>query len=1276
MESAHQHYMLLLARSGQRSNALAHYAVCRRVLAAELDVAPSPETTTLYEQIKAGKFARPDETTSLLSPDNGQPDMHIRHREHSVTTVVPKRSPLLPLPRTVTTATPQIDWSPIPHLHNFHGRQQKITQVKQWLGTDRCRLVAILGMGGQGKTTLAAHLVRTLAEGSLRQSASLTPAEHKGYAARHDGYAVILWHTLLNAPPLSEILQSWLLTLSNQIVATLPATFDQQFALLLGYLQQRRCLLVLDNLESILDNSPHTTDSPTRLDGLYRPGYEMYGELLRRVGENNHQSCLLFTSRERPRALTQLEEATPLVRSLHLNGLSVAEGQAMLQARGLTGPQATVTRLIQRYAGNPLALNLIAETIWEIFDGDLVAFVQEDTMLFANIRQVLDLTFARLAPVEREIALWLAIEREPTTLAILRANVVQAEVRRQVVESLHALTQRFWVEKQETGFSLQNVVLEYLTDYLRQTFGQELILVPWLASQPRAEPFVITSTQQPTTIAPKRDRKGLIAQSHLNRFALVKAQAKEYVRESQVRLLLQPLAEQLMEDLGKAEIEKRCKALLAALRTEAPRLPGYIGANLLHLLIQLDVDLRYYDFSQLAIWQANLRGVRLPAVNFTQAAFKASSFTESFTGIVSLVFSPDSHYLVAGTVTGTIFLWRLADQSLYQVLPGHTDIVFIAVSPNGQHLASAGADGMLCIWDLTGPAGTNQAQRILCRQSIPVSAVAFSPNGDSLVSANDDGSVYLWHWQTQALPVLLYKQQASVAAVTFSPDGKRLASAGEDGMIYLWDITEKRICAHGKGHTNFIWSLAFSPDSQLLASASSDQTVRLWQWPVDGDTNEPLWTSTILHGHTAQVYTVSFSPDGNTLASGGFDHTIRLWDLPTGRCEAVLVKHKSWVRAVVFSPDGTQLASGGNDQTICLWDMHAVAYAPDGLAQTMGRLHSKLIGHTSLADSVAFSPDGQRVASSHADQLVRLWNVQTGVVEYTLHGHVGEIHALAFSPDGTLLTSVGEDGLVRLWDSATGQLRHSLRGDDGALYDVAFSPDGESLAVGGNQPKVCLWDVRTGQLRRTLLAPFNMVWSIAFSPDGRSLATGTHIQGILCWDVASGALQQTLDTDQAMVLSLAFHPTEKLIAGGGVDRVIRLWEVNSGRLLQTLNEPTDWVFSVAFHPQGTLLAAGTIGGTIYLWSVEQDSQGTIDVQLQRCLYGHSIEVNKVVFSPDGKLLASAASDETIRLWDVETGICLKILRAEGPYAGMNIAQTQGLTFAQKSALITLGAIEN
>ncbi len=192
-----------------------------------------------------------------------------------------------------------------------------------------------------------AELLTGLTSGSDRfEEWLLLQREHLHILAQGFNYfSFVIWRSLLNAPTLSDLLDQWLRILSGQQLAKIPPGLDAQLSLLFDYLRTQRCLLILDNAESIMQGGERA--------GSYRNGYENYGQLLLRIGQTSHQS-LLITSREQPREIVRLAAETPLVRTLPLAGLDAVVGEELLGAHGLRGPGVSTATLVEHYSGNPI----------------------------------------------------------------------------------------------------------------------------------------------------------------------------------------------------------------------------------------------------------------------------------------------------------------------------------------------------------------------------------------------------------------------------------------------------------------------------------------------------------------------------------------------------------------------------------------------------------------------------------------------------------------------------------------------------------------------------------------------------------------------------------------------------------------------------------------------------------------------------------------------------------------------------------------------------------
>ena len=553
-----------------------------------------------------------------------------------------------------------------------------------------------------------------------------------------------------------------------------------------------------------------------------------------------------------------------------------------------------------------------------------------------------------------------------------------------------------------------------------------------------------------------------------------------------------------------------------------------------------------------------------------------------------------------------------------------------------------------CRWDYGGWEHAylrhlfDETQQTFYGNTHGVLSVAFSPDGKRLASGSRDKTVKIWDTATGQEILTLKRHAGTVYTVAFSPDGKRLASGSEGnqrdrepGEVKVWDTITGQEILTLKGHAVRVNSLAFSPDGKLLASSG-------WgNWAGDEPGEVKVWDAATgqevlnLKGHTRPVSSVAFSPDGKQLASGSSD-AVKIWDLVTGQ-EALTLKGLSVTR-ICFSPDSTRLAgaSAAGADTLKVWDA------------TSGQELLTLRGGNT---SVAFSPDGQRLATGSYDGKVKVWDAATGQQVLNLKGHSGSVYSVCFSPDGERLASGGGDGTVKIWDVSMGQDGLTLRGYGTVV--VAFSPDGKQLAGGSDDKTAKVWDAATGREVLNLKGHTAHVTSVAFSPDGKRLASGVggfHKPGeVKVWDTATGQEVLSLKEHSGYVWSVCFSPDVKRLASGSGDSrtgEVKLWDLATGQEVLTLKGYAGRATSVVFSPDGKHLASGSDDGTVKVWD-------TITGQEILTLKGHAKNVNSVAFSPDGKRLASSSLDKTVRLWNEITGQEILALKGHSyPIAGV------------------------
>ena len=339
----------------------------------------------------------------------------------------------------------------------------------------------------------------------------------------------------------------------------------------------------------------------------------------------------------------------------------------------------------------------------------------------------------------------------------------------------------------------------------------------------------------------------------------------------------------------------------------------------------------------------------------------------------------------------------------------------------------------------------------------------------------------------------------------------------------------------------------------------------------------------------------------------------------------VLTGHTGEVTDVAFSPDGNTIASGGQDGTVRRW----ITSTGNPVGQPL-----PLTGHTGPVRSVAFSPDGTTLASASSDGTVRLWDTTTGFpIGQTLTGHTDVVLSVAFSPDGTTLASASTDQTVRLWDVVTGtQIGPPLLGHTGAVEAVAFSPDGRRLASASLDGTVRIWTLAGSEDPTVLRGHDGAVYGVAFSPDGEQLASAGLDGTVRIWTLAGSEDPTVLRGHTDSVQAVAFSPDGRRSASASIDETVRVWPLTGEDAPTVLRGHTGPVEAVAFSPDGTTLASASADQTVRLWDRATGGQ-----QLGQTLTGHTDSVEAVAFSPNGTMLASASYDHTLRLWDTATG---------------------------------------
>lgn len=690
-----------------------------------------------------------------------------------------------------------------------------------------------------------------------------------------------------------------------------------------------------------------------------------------------------------------------------------------------------------------------------------------------------------------------------------------------------------------------------------------------------------------------------------------------------------------------------------------------------------------------------MRSLRSPAIQL--GSVLKASFRGHESAVNGLAISPDSTRLVSGSDDGTIRIWDVAGgEELHRIRVRTGGVDTVAFSPDGCVVAAVvkhGYDDTVQLWEIA----TEKLLAIRRRRYHIVTSVGFSLDGQ-YVFYSPYNAIRIWNWKSTDETELVRDRWSPVTSAAISPDGHRIARGTISGSIIIYDADSGAKLLTMGTHRDSVKDIVFNPDGTRIASASKDGAVRIW----DASNGEQLWC---LRKHSGWVYCVAWSPQGQLVASGSDDHTVRIWDSETGAEIERLYGHTGTVRDVVFALNGQFLASCASGGEILLWkvekrtqmlelrglDHHrsyarvnCLSFSPDGKTYAFGTDEGDvrvwdcqegqeqhcwphdsaelidLLGlqrystfaslffagdndYSRVVTSLAYSPDGQRIASGTCNGIIRVWNVSTGTRCLTFLGFrcrrfllsrlskrflpfelitIGDfdltVTCLSFSPDGRYLASGSEHGEVHLWDTLHGFHRAQVAVGFGHRRPrcLAFSPDGRRIAIGFNNGMIQVRDTAQFDLIRSFpwlgfsgrVAKFlfkldsdrqRRIRKVAFSADGARIICQAGVVKTEAWKANILIELETSEIEAYDVRVLDANTGERLEAFKGHTDVDAIASERFHRILVTkLETAIQWSMTgqdvawlpqrlreVDTHPLGWIWV-GKSGGEVTLCRIE------------------------------------------------------------------------------------------
>jgi WD40 repeat protein len=576
--------------------------------------------------------------------------------------------------------------------------------------------------------------------------------------------------------------------------------------------------------------------------------------------------------------------------------------------------------------------------------------------------------------------------------------------------------------------------------------------------------------------------------------------------------------------------------------------------------------------------------------------------------IRAVAVTPDGRYAVSGSDDNTLRFWNLGTGQTIRTLKGHTGkVMAVSVTSDGRFAVSGSLDRTLRLWKLE----SGETIHTLEGHTHSVRVVAVTPE-DCAVSGSWDGTLILWHLKNGKKLRTLEGHTDWINSVAVTLDGRRAFSASNDQTLRAWDLESGRLLRTLKGHTGWVNCVAVMPDGGHIISGSEDQTLRLW----DLETGETIRT---FGGHTEPVKCVAVMRDGVHAISGSEDQTLRLWDLETGETIRTFRGHTKPVKCVAVTPDG-RAVSGSDDQTLRLWDLesgqtisrpeghtgqvNAVTVTPNGRyavsassdrmlrlwdLETGQTLHS-FKGHTKPVNAVAVTPDGRRAVSGSTDGTLRLWDLSSGRALRTIRAYASALNAPAVTPDGSQALSGSDGGTLRLWDMESGETIRNFKAHMHWVTAVAVASDGRRAISASKDQTLRLWDLETGQTLRTLEGHTDSVTAVAVTPDCRQAVSGSDDGTLRLWDLENGKPIRTFKGHTNGVTAVAVTPDWRQAVSGSDDGTLRLWDLQSGETIRTFKGHIHLVSAVAVTPDGRRAVSASKDKMLRLWDLESGEE--------------------------------------------------------------------------------------
>lgn len=574
--------------------------------------------------------------------------------------------------------------------------------------------------------------------------------------------------------------------------------------------------------------------------------------------------------------------------------------------------------------------------------------------------------------------------------------------------------------------------------------------------------------------------------------------------------------------------------------------------------------------------------------------------------VSSVAVTPDGKKIISASYDKTLKVWDMETGIEIIELKGHSDWVLdVCVAPAGNHVISASDDNTLRVWDIE----TGKTIFTLKGHSDDVLAVAATPDGRQAISASRDATLKVWDITNGDVIETLRGHSDWVTSVCTSPDGKWAISASKDKTVRVWDLVSLKEIYVLDLHTEWIDTVAAARSGQWAVSAARDHTLGIWHI-------ENAEAVRVLSGYGFHMVSISVTPDGHYILGACSDQTIKMLDVEQGKLFLTLRGHSDDIVRVILTDDGKRVISASRDKTVKIWNVRK------------NKKHMEYHPHTDWVEKVGITPDGQTAVSVSRDESVKVWRFRDAAEVYTLCGHSDWIEGLVLTADGRYAVTASLDGSIIVWNLAEGvgdeiffsssdefsavaatanadhivalshdkilyirnvgkpEKRYIIHRHTGIARDIAITYHGKRAVTVSEDHIIKLWNLENGKEICAMNGHSGGIVCVDIAADGNRAITGSHDKTIKVWNLGREEEVMTLKRHDDSIMNVAITPDGKCAVSASLDKTLRIWNLETGTL--TASFYADAAFnSCAIDASGKHIVAGDRLGSVHFFELHR-----------------------------------------------------------------------------------------